>query len=161
MLTRTVCNIELQRDTTPLSSVRLLDLVKLDWLSTKFWKLFSLRKIPCYSHQSIIVIDTSYHSQHLNCRIPGATFTNMVTLIRAWISNCIRYKMCDDITYPFTNLNGVTDEVWEWISNSSHTLLDMWLLIQVGMLVKEAPVVTFININNPDFVILFWDYTHI
>ena len=37
-----------------------------------------------------------------------------------WISNYIHYKVCDEIIYPFTNFNGATIEVWEWISN--HTL---------------------------------------
>ena len=33
-----------------------------------------------------------------------------LTLIPAWISNYIQYKMWDEIIYPFPN-------VWEWISN--------------------------------------------
>ena len=42
-----------------------------------------------------------------------APFTNMVrlTLIPAWISNYIHYKMWDEITYPFLNFNGATVEV--------------------------------------------------
>ena len=35
----------------------------------------------------------------------------------AWRSNCIHYKMWDDITYSFPNFNSTTVEVWEWISN--------------------------------------------
>ena len=27
-------------------------------------------------------------------------------------------KVCNEITYPFPNLNGVIVELWEWISNS-------------------------------------------
>ena len=30
--------------------------------------------------------------------------------------DCIPYKVCDEITYPFRNYNGATDEAWEWIS---------------------------------------------
>ena len=30
-----------------------------------------------------------------------------------------------EITYLFLNFNGETDEVWERVSASSHTLLDM------------------------------------
>ena len=30
-----------------------------------------------------------------------------LTLIPAWISNHIRYKVWDEITYPFLNFNGV------------------------------------------------------
>ena len=36
------------------------------------------------------------------------------TLLPAWISNYIHYKVWDEITYPFPNFNV---EVWEWISN--------------------------------------------
>ena len=40
-----------------------------------------------------------------------------LTLIPAWISNYIHYKVWGEITYPFPNFNGATVEVWEWISN--------------------------------------------
>ena len=34
-----------------------------------------------------------------------------LTLIPAWISNYIHYKVWDAITYPFLNFNGATVEV--------------------------------------------------
>ena len=34
-----------------------------------------------------------------------------LTLIPAWISNYIHYKMWDEITYPFLNFNRCTVEV--------------------------------------------------
>ena len=37
------------------------------------------------------------------------------------ISNCIRYKVWNEITYPVPNFVGV----WEWQIISSHTLLGM------------------------------------
>ena len=37
--------------------------------------------------------------------------------------------MCDEITYPFLNSQGVTGEVVEWLSKFIHILLGMWLLI--------------------------------
>ena len=40
-----------------------------------------------------------------------------LTWISSWIGNYSHYKMWDEITYPFPNFNGVTIEVWEWISN--------------------------------------------
>ena len=40
-----------------------------------------------------------------------------LTLISAWISNYVHYKMWDEMTYPFPNFNGCTVEVWEWINN--------------------------------------------
>ena len=36
-----------------------------------------------------------------------------------WISNYIHKEVWGEITYPFPNVNGVTVEVWEWISNFS------------------------------------------
>ena len=40
-----------------------------------------------------------------------------LTLIPAWISDRIHYKMWDEIAYPFLIFNGATVEVWELISN--------------------------------------------
>ena len=37
--------------------------------------------------------------------------------ITTWMSNHIHYKVWNEITYPFINFNGVTVEVYEWISN--------------------------------------------
>ena len=35
-------------------------------------------------------------------------------------------KVCDEITYPFTNFNGTTVEVWEWISHFiTHIITDV------------------------------------
>ena len=31
--------------------------------------------------------------------------------------NYLHYKMWDEITYPFLNLNGATADVWKWVSN--------------------------------------------
>ena len=42
--------------------------------------------------------------------------------------------MWNKITYLFQNFNGETVEVWEWVSNSSHTLLAMRLIIHAGNL---------------------------
>ena len=41
-----------------------------------------------------------------------------LTSVPLWIGNyIIHYKVWYEITYPFTNLNGATAEVWEWKSN--------------------------------------------
>ena len=43
---------------------------------------------------------------------PGAPFYwHGLTLISAWISNYIHYKMWDEIIYPFLNFNGATVEI--------------------------------------------------
>ena len=41
----------------------------------------------------------------------------MATSLFSWIGKYMHYKMCNQITYPFPNLNGTTVEGWEWISN--------------------------------------------
>ena len=40
------------------------------------------------------------------------------------------------MTYPFSNFNGATVEVREWISDFIHTFLGMWLLIHAGIKAK-------------------------
>ena len=41
----------------------------------------------------------------------GPFYKQGLILIPAWISNCIHYKVCDEITYSFLNFNGFTVEV--------------------------------------------------
>ena len=48
-------------------------------------------------------------------------------------SNYIHYKVWGGITYLFTKFNSASIEIWEWISNLSHILLAMWLLICAGI----------------------------
>ena len=57
------------------------------------------------------------------------------TLIQTWLSNYIRYKMWDGITYPFPNFNGGLgiDKL-----SSSHTSLGMQLLIHVRIKVIQC-----------------------
>ena len=45
-----------------------------------------------------------------------------LTLIAAWISNHMPIKVGVEIAYPFSNFNGCTVDVWEWISNDSSPL---------------------------------------
>ena len=46
-----------------------------------------------------------------NLQTSGPFYQHGLTLIPAWISNYIHYKVWDEITYPFLNLNGYTVEV--------------------------------------------------
>ena len=46
------------------------------------------------------------------------------------------YKVWDEISYPFPNLNGATVEVGNGQVISSHTLLSVWLLIHAGVKVN-------------------------
>ena len=63
---------------------------------------------------------------HRDSRVPFCV--HGLALIPAWISNYIHNKVWDKNTYLFPNFNGVAVEVWEWISNSTHTLLGIWFI---------------------------------
>ena len=52
------------------------------------------------------------HSPKIIGLLSGTAYTiSVLTLIPAWISNYIHYKVWDEITYPFLNFNGATVEV--------------------------------------------------
>ena len=59
-------------------------------------------------------------------QVLGPFYQDGLTLIPAHISN----QVCDEITYPFPNMNGCTVEAWEWTSNFvPHFLgMDKWYL---------------------------------
>ena len=49
-----------------------------------------------------------------------------LSLISAGISNHMPSKVWDEISYPFSNFNGSTVEVWEWICNfTPHYIMDV------------------------------------
>ena len=54
---------------------------------------------------------------HYTDHMHGIITNHVITLIQAWISNYIHYKVWDVFIYPFPNFNGATVEVWKWISN--------------------------------------------
>ena len=52
---------------------------------------------------------------------------NLLPVLLTWINfnpntnmdeNYLHYKMWDEITYPFLNINGATADIWKWVSNS-------------------------------------------
>ena len=53
------------------------------------------------------------HTRDYNKQLPasGPFYQHGFTLIPAWISNYIHYKVWGEITYPFLNFNGATVEV--------------------------------------------------
>ena len=55
----------------------------------------------------------------------GPFYLHGLTLIPAWTSNYTHYKVWDEFTYLFQNLNGA--------SNFIPPLLDMWLFINAGI----------------------------
>ena len=60
-------------------------------------------------------------------------YQNILTSILGWIGYDIHYEVWDEITYPFTNFNGATVEVWEWINDFVSYSTGMWLLIHAGI----------------------------
>ena len=48
----------------------------------------------------------------------GPLLLTWINFNLAWLCNHIHYKVVDEITYPFENLNGASIQVYEWISNS-------------------------------------------
>ena len=72
---------------------------------------------PCVSGISAVTCNYVFHTHRSN-----PFHQNGLTLIPAWISSYILYKVCDEISYPFPNFNGCTVEIWEWISKFQPTL---------------------------------------
>ena len=65
---------------------------------------------------------------------PGGPFyKHGLTLIPAWISNYINYKVWDKITYPPSNFNVQPLKLRNGKVMSFHNLLGMWLLIHAGI----------------------------
>ena len=63
-------------------------------------------------------------STHMYDQAP--LYWNGWTLISVWINNHKPWKLWNEITYPFPNLNGAIVEAWDWISCFiSHVIMDM------------------------------------
>ena len=60
-----------------------------------------------------------------------------LTLILAWISNHIHYKVWEEINNIFPNVNGATVDVFEWISNFVPHFPGH-VLIHAGIKVKKS-----------------------
>ena len=67
----------------------------------------------CNLANSLVVDHTALHNVP---NIGGPCYLHGLTLIPAWLSNCIPHKVWDEITHPFSNFNGKVI--------SSHTLLE-------------------------------------
>ena len=92
---------------------------------------------------------TGYHPKSFVCswkNYPVAGWTSIpeahtwapfylhgLTLISAWLSNYIHYKVWGEITYPFLNFNGAIVEVQEQVSNFIHTLQACNYLSMLGL----------------------------
>ena len=73
------------------------------------YKKISSREIGNSTHR--IAVDRCFRTNTANASIRAPFYLHGLTLIPAWISNYIHYKLWDDITYPFLNFNGATVEV--------------------------------------------------
>ena len=47
----------------------------------------------------------------------GSLLLTLINFIPRMYYNYIQYRVQDETNYPFTNFNGCTVEVWEWIRN--------------------------------------------
>ena len=57
----------------------------------------------------------------------SSIYLHELALIQVWISNHTHNKVWDEITYPFSNLNGAASGVWEWMSNFiPHFIMDVF-----------------------------------
>ena len=71
---------------------------------------------PCATYMGSIPIYIPYQRAGA-FRHQGTRLLTWINFNLTRISNYIHWNMWDEITYPFPNFNGVTVEVWEWISN--------------------------------------------
>ena len=84
---------------------------KYAWISLRALGLKSnhVKKGTClHFNQVEPLTDSSGSLSDLRCQ-------HALTLILAWLNNYIHCTVWDGITYPFTNFNGTTIRVWEWI----------------------------------------------
>ena len=113
-----------------------------------FYSLYVRRCIMWYRDASNMVSSLQDHSdiyqEYLDTETFGPFYQHCLTLIPARISNYTIYKVWGEITYPFSNLNGCTVEVWEWIINliphfTWYVITYPCLDLSSSMLVKEDP----------------------
>ena len=57
------------------------------------------------------------HTWKYDTSYMNSSIATKLALIPVWINNYIRFKMCDENTYPSPNCNGAAVEVWEWVSD--------------------------------------------
>ena len=73
----------------------------------------------------------------------GPFYWHKLTLIPAWISNCMASKVWDEITYPFSNFNSAIVDVCESISNfipyliMDVIIMEIWdhILVHISMFI--------------------------
>ena len=69
------------------------------------------------------LVTLNHWNSPINCMLMpllghlGPLLLTWINFIPAWISYHLPSKVWDEITYAYSNFNGCTIEVWEWISN--------------------------------------------
>ena len=66
---------------------------------------------------TLILLNKWFGNYRAACHNVISGCSEFCNLNPAWISDYVHYKMWDEITYPFPNINGATVAVWEWVSN--------------------------------------------
>ena len=82
------------------------------WRLKSFWCRWKYIYF-CYHFSTVMVHWYEIFTWKTKIRLKtcGPFYLHGLTLIPAWISNHIHYKVWDEITYPFLNFNGCTVEV--------------------------------------------------
>ena len=81
-------------------------------------------------------------------------------MLPSWISNCICYKVCDEITNPFPNFNCA---VWNQISNfiphfTGCVITSTWWNLKYSLLIKPGPAIEELLCVWERYKL--WAYTH-
>ena len=100
-------------------------LMSSDWVLRALWYWAIARLVP---NNTLCNTDSragplTFWWPRVTCGILGCTeardpfYWHVLTLIPTWNSHHIHYEMWDEISFSFTNFNGATIWVWEWLSN--------------------------------------------
>ena len=106
-------------------------------------------------HSAIIITITVHKSWPFRIpnpwsRAPSSVFRGTENI---WISNPTGNKVWDEIIYPFSNFNGCTIYIWEWISNFTHGL---WWCSYLSVLWLKLNHVS----EMGTWLVLLWNLIH-
>ena len=98
------------------------------------WKLHENWFQSLLPISAAVIRDSGCHGRRGTANVTwGPFYWHDLTLIPVWIGNHMPSKVWDEIIFPFPNSNCCTVEVWKWISNFTHALYWMRLLIHAGV----------------------------
>ena len=79
--------------------------------NSPFKRIHTKQLFSFHEHSSKDMGDTTHTETN------GPFYKHGLSIIGAWTGNYIHYGEWGESIYPFTDVNGCTDEVWELISN--------------------------------------------